>query len=226
MFYWGLSYENIMQMSDLNDIDGIKILDCMGAPSSFNSIGNAKGGNIISCHDVYGSSKEQLQHKMTDKLGQTIRSIEEHPERFVSSEVEGPKEYEKFLIKNMQTFFTDYKDNPEQESYSTDALPNLGFTNCHFDIAICRHFLFARDHVFNLDFHLQCVNEMCRVAKEVRIFPLLNSLGKQSELLPQLIEKLQNEQYDLEIRNVGYEFQRGGNAMLRVWHQQCPIKEG
>jgi hypothetical protein len=58
---------------------------------------------------------------------------------------------------------------------------------------------------------------MCRVAKEVRIFPLLVSFsGETSPLLQPVINELQQRGYKVEIEQVPYEFQKGGNKLLRV----------
>ena len=57
---------------------------------------------------------------------------------------------------------------------------------------------------------------MCRVAREVRIFPLL-ALGSQpSPLVPVVTADLQSSGFDVEILRVPYEFQRGGNEMMRI----------
>jgi hypothetical protein len=62
------------------------------------------------------------------------------------------------------------------------------------------------------DFHIASIREMLRVAKEVRIFPLLDVNAQESRYLQGVLERFQ--EYKLEIRKVNYEFQRGGNKML------------
>ncbi|HEY9296391.1 MAG TPA: hypothetical protein VIQ31_08465, partial [Phormidium sp.] len=58
--------------------------------------------------------------------------------------------------------------------------------------------------------------QLCRVAAEVRIFPILNLSGEVSPLLEPAIRELKSQGYHLEIQQVAYEFQRGGNQLLRV----------
>ncbi|WP_353734915.1 MULTISPECIES: hypothetical protein [unclassified Okeania] len=58
---------------------------------------------------------------------------------------------------------------------------------------------------------------MCRVAKQVRIFPLLKLSGEISSLLTPIIEKLTTKGYKAEIKQVTYEFQKGGNQMLQIF---------
>lgn len=64
------------------------------------------------------------------------------------------------------------------------------------------------------EFHLAAVQEMCRVARQVRIFPLLNLAVQQSPHLAPLPAALQAQGYRTEIVPVNDEFQRGGNQML------------
>jgi len=58
---------------------------------------------------------------------------------------------------------------------------------------------------------------MCRVASEVRTFPLLPSFGAaHSSHVEPVVRQLSAEGYRCEIRRVPYEYQRGGNEMLCV----------
>ncbi len=226
MFYWGLSYQNIVDMFALDAHDLQKtILDCMGAPSSFNPIAHEKGQQVVSCSDIYGCNKEELQIKMQAALRQTMTIIEENPNRFVNTAIGLPNKYEASLKENLKIFFDDYPNAIEQHRYSSEALPTLGFKNCEFGLVICRHFLFVRNENFSVEFHIKSIKEMCRVAGEARIFPLLNADGSVSEKLPLVMQTLQQDGYDVEVRKVNYELQKGANAMLRVWQQTCMFGE-
>jgi ubiquinone/menaquinone biosynthesis C-methylase UbiE len=104
----------------------------------------------------------------------------------------------------------------EEKRYLTDALPVLPFPANQFDLALCSHFLFTYSDHFSAEFHIEAIAEMCRVAKEARIFPLLNISGEPSPLLHPVLSELQKQGYVVEIKQVPYEFQRGGNLLLRV----------
>jgi len=60
------------------------------------------------------------------------------------------------------------------------------------------------------------VREMCRVAREARVFPLVDMRGERSRHVGPLIEALAADGLDATVERVDYEFQRGGNEMLRV----------
>jgi hypothetical protein len=57
---------------------------------------------------------------------------------------------------------------------------------------------------------------MCRVATEVRIFPLLALGGTPSPLVAAVVEEFGGRGFDASIDDVPYEFQRGGNKMMRI----------
>lgn len=57
---------------------------------------------------------------------------------------------------------------------------------------------------------------MLRVAREVRVFPLLTLDGASSPHLHFVTEHLANHGFAVEVKRVSYEFQRGGNEMLLV----------
>jgi len=54
------------------------------------------------------------------------------------------------------------------------------------------------------------------VAKEVRVFPLLALGGLPSPFVDTCGGMLREMGYDVSIQRVDYEFQRGGNQMMRV----------
>ncbi len=85
-----------------------------------------------------------------------------------------------------------------------------------FDLGLCSHFLFLYSELFDFEFHRSAVCEMLRVAREVRIFPLLTLNLAPSPQVPRLVEWLEDQGYGVEIKRVGYELQRGGNEMLWV----------
>jgi hypothetical protein len=92
----------------------------------------------------------------------------------------------------------------------------LGFATGQFDLAICSHFVFLYQHELSLDFHIEAVKEMCRVAKEVRIFPLLDMAGEKSAYIEPVMRAMRDAGLGVEIEKVDYEFQRGGNEMMRI----------
>jgi ubiquinone/menaquinone biosynthesis C-methylase UbiE len=93
------------------------------------------------------------------------------------------------------------------------SLPRLPFPDGRFDLVLSSHFLFTYADRLDLEFHRAALRELHRVARrEVRVFPLLEQGGRPvPALLSQLLATLGIQH---RIRQVGYEFQRGGNEML------------
>ena len=98
-----------------------------------------------------------------------------------------------------------------------EGLPKLPFGDGEFDVALCSHFLFLYSEQLSADFHCRAIKEMCRVAGEARVFSLLTLDRRMSPHLGEVYEYLESVGLEFEVKTVDYEFQRGGNKMLRVW---------
>jgi hypothetical protein len=57
---------------------------------------------------------------------------------------------------------------------------------------------------------------MRRLGREARVFPLLGLDGRPSPLLVPVTAALRDAGFEVAVRPVGYEFQKGGDRMLRV----------
>ena len=97
---------------------------------------------------------------------------------------------------------------------------HLPFADFEFDFALSSHYLFEGLHEQGAGFYLQILRELARVAKEVRIFPLVDRNGQPSPVLGPVLLGLQQEGYGVEVREV----KDKGHAMLRLWAQQCQIQ--
>ncbi|MCA1606238.1 MAG: SAM-dependent methyltransferase, partial [Acidobacteria bacterium] len=64
--------------------------------------------------------------------------------------------------------------------------------------------------------HLSSVVELCRVAREVRIFPLLDMSGKESAHIEPVVSELKNKGYGVDFVRTAYQFQKGADMMMRV----------
>jgi hypothetical protein len=116
----------------------------------------------------------------------------------------------------MEEFLADYDAGRAEGRYVDRSLPSLGLPNGSFDLALCSHFLLLYSDALSAEFHADSLVEMCRVAAEARVFPLLDMTGRRSRHLHGLIEVLDAHGLEAKVERVDYEFQRGGNEMLRV----------
>jgi hypothetical protein len=76
--------------------------------------------------------------------------------------------------------------------------------------------LFLYTEQLSLEFHVEAIREMCRVAREVRIFPLLDLKVRFSAHVEPVVSSLRQGGYGVEIVKVPYEFQRGGDEMIKI----------
>jgi hypothetical protein len=67
------------------------------------------------------------------------------------------------------------------------------------------------------DFHCRAVLEMVRVAAEARVFPLLDQGGELSPHVEPVCAAVETHGFQAVVETVDYEFQHGGNRMLRIW---------
>ena len=67
-----------------------------------------------------------------------------------------------------------------------------------------------------MNFHNNSILEMCRVSKEVRIFPILDLNNNQSIHLLPTIKILSKKGYKAKIFKTNYEFPKGANEMLVI----------
>jgi ubiquinone/menaquinone biosynthesis C-methylase UbiE len=116
----------------------------------------------------------------------------------------------------MRKFLADFDDGKRDGRYVTAELPDIPFESNAFDVAVCSHFLFLYSDILSLEFHQRAIEEMCRVAQEARVFPVLNYNAELSPFVEPLLKVLAEAGYNASIEVVPYEFQRGGNQMLRV----------
>jgi hypothetical protein len=116
----------------------------------------------------------------------------------------------------MDAFLADYEGGRSQGRYMEAALPSLPFENGRFGLALVSHLLFLYSAHLDFDFHLQGVLELLRVAREVRIFPLVDLDARPSPHLEGVMREGEARGFVCELRKVPYEVQRGADTMLRL----------
>lgn len=222
---WGRSLDEYIRMFDLKpDELRLRILDCAGGPASFNAEMNRQGYQVVSCDPVYRFTADAIAQRIQETYSTLIDGVTANQENYIWQSIESPKHLGQIRMSAMQQFLDDFPLGIQQGRYITAELPVLPFNSRQFDLALCSHFLFTYSDLLSPNFHLASVQELSRVATEVRIFPLLNISGEESSLLPSVMKELTAQGYNLEIKSVPYEFQKGGNQMLSVWSQSLSTK--
>ena len=117
----------------------------------------------------------------------------------------------------MNAFLADYDRGRNEGRYVPAELPGLPFPRGTFDLALCSHFLFLYSPILSLEFHERAVAALCEASGEVRIFPLLTYDGDLSPHVEPIVASVSGTGRKTSIEHVPYEFQRGGNEMLRIY---------
>ena len=116
----------------------------------------------------------------------------------------------------METFLTDYAQGKGTVRYVHASLPNLAFEDKQFDLALCSHYLFLYSGHIDLEHHILSIKELCRVAGEARVYPLLSLDGKLSPHLEAVMSALNEDGLVTSLVGVAYQFQKGATEMLVV----------
>ena len=193
-----------------------RILDCAAGPSSFNAELTAAGGDICSIDPLYQFGGAEIQRQFFSTLDHVIEQVRATPQNWVWSYHRNPEDLRRNRIAAMERFVADYSRRTGTGRYVCGALPNLPFGADRFDLALSSHFLFLYSDHFDAAFHLEAIRALLRIAREVRIFPLLALRTERSQHLDPVCEQLRREGHHLSIERVEYELQRGGNEMLRL----------
>jgi len=215
---WGRSFDEYRRMFDLTgDELNRTILGCGDGPASFNAEASRRGTRVISCDPLYRFEKSHIQERVAASFDQIIEQTRVNAHEFVwADEVRTVEELGRVRMDAMQVFLDDFERGKAEGRYVDAELPTLPFADRAFDIALCSHLLFLYSVQLGEAFHRAAVLEMVRVAVEVRIFPLIALGGKPSPLVAGCVQNLRDAGHHVSIEKVPYEFQRGGNEMMRI----------
>jgi hypothetical protein len=214
---WGRNYNEYVAMFSLSETDlAGKILGCGDGPASFNAELTRRDGIMISADPIYAFSKEEIRQRIDETFAIVLDQTKKNMHEFVWKNFASVEDLAETRMNAMKDFLADYPRGKTEGRYRCEELPTLSFSNDEFSLALSSHFLFLYSSQLDYEFHVQAIREMCRVAREVRIFPVLQLGATPSPHLPRIIEQFQKEKYAIDVLTVNYEFQRGGNQMLRI----------
>ncbi|MGE0443876.1 MAG: SAM-dependent methyltransferase [Vicinamibacterales bacterium] len=214
---WGRSFDEYGRMFALSaaDLEG-RVLGCGDGPASFNAEAAARGHRVVSCDPLYQFDAVEIRTRIAETTPIVLEQTRRNAERFVWSSPRSIDELAEWRQSAMARFLDDYA-NGANGRYVAAALPDLPFARGTFDLALCSHFLFLYSAQHSEQFHIAALRELLRVAREIRVFPLLDLNAALSAHLGPATDVLRTDGYTVTIERVPYEFQRGGHEMLRVF---------
>lgn len=214
---WGRSYDEYVAMFALSDADlQRRILGCGDGPASFNAVLAERGGSVVSVDPLYQYSRDEIRQRIDDTFPVVMEQTRKNAGEFVWTTISSVEELGRLRLAAMESFLADYRRGVAQQRYVTGELPQLPFVDRTFDLAVCSHLLFLYSEHLTEDFHVASLEELCRVAGEARVFPLLELGARKSRHVEAVRERLTALGYSVSVETVPYEFQRNGNQMMRV----------
>ena len=214
---WGRSFDEYCQMFALGDHElTLRILGCGDGPASFNVRATLRGALVVSCDPIYRFDASEIRARIETTYQEIMEQTSRNMNEFVWTSIRSLGELGRVRMAAMNEFLNDFSAGKIEGRYVEAELPTLPFADASFDLALSSHLLFLYTDQLGVDFHRSAVREMCRIANEVRIFPVLALGGRRSAVVDTLAFELTQSGFDVSIDNVPYEFQRGGNQMMRI----------
>ena len=214
---WGRSFDEYRAMFSLSDEDLERmILGCGDGPASFNAELTALGGRVLSVDPMYRFSAEEIQQRIRRVYPGMLSQLARQRDEYLWRHFRDPSHVGSVRMSAMNRFLEDYPKGLAAGRYIEASLPELPCLDREYDLALCSHLLFLYSEQISLEAHVVAIKELCRVAREVRIYPLVDLEGRPSSHLPGVIRELAACGYELGMEKVNYQFQKGATDMLWI----------
>jgi hypothetical protein len=116
---------------------------------------------------------ETIRRRIEEAYDEILEQTRQNQEPLIWESIRSVEELGRVRMDAMQEFLSDYPNGVAQGRYVDASLPVLPFEAEEFDLAICSHLLFLYSAQLGEAFHRAALPELIRIAKEVRVFPLL-----------------------------------------------------
>lgn len=217
---WGRNMSEYLAMFALNpqSLRG-RIVGVGDGPASFNAECFHAGLDVTSVDPLYQFSADEIAGRIEAAYPEVLAQVTRHKDDFNWDHIASPEALAEIRMQAMQIFLQDFAHNQDQR-YINAALPQLPFADKQFDLALCSHLLFLYSDRFDMAFHIKACHELCRIAAEVRIYPLVTLDNSPSPYVDAVIESLRFVGLEARIHPVDYQFQRGAGDMLLIQKSQ------
>jgi hypothetical protein len=221
---WGHHAAEYTAMFDVSEA-GLhsRVLEYGCGPSAVNAELHHDSRLTVSCDPLFSLTKPELIKKVTVLMERRVQQVLAFKGQFNVDPYGGMDAFIASRRAGVNAFFSDYDAGRVQKRYVSPEKDATPFKDSAFDYALSSHYFFSDPKTQSVDFHVQVLGELARVANDVRIFPLIDRLGQPSPLLGPVLLGLQQANFGVEVREVACPLYPAGNAMLRVWAQQCSV---
>lgn len=221
---WGRSMDEYIAMFFLSERDlQSRIVSVADGPASFNAEMAALARPVISVDPLYQFSAEQIARRIESAYPLVMQQVETHRDNFNWDRIASPAALAQLRMQAMETFLVDFQAPNTHWRYLNASLPDLPLSEKQFDLALCSHFLFLYSDKLDLKFHLAACKELCRIAREVRIYPLVTLDNTLSPHLQPVMESVRFLGLEARRQTVSYQFQQGASEMLVIRRPEADI---
>jgi hypothetical protein len=193
------------------------VLDCPAGAASFAVEAHRSGLDVIACDILYDLPVKEMIEKGKKDIQLIYDKVGEVSHLYVWDYYKNRDDLIAYRKKALRLFAEDFANGYAEGRYIKASLPHLPFADNAFSLVISSHFLFLYGDMLDLDFHKVSLMELMRVTSgEVRIFPLHGLDARLYRHLDDVVSFLHAAALSIEITEVPFEFQRGGNKMMTV----------
>jgi Methyltransferase domain len=211
------SFDEYRAMFALTDADlGGRVLDCPGGGAGFTALARVHGAEAVAVDPVYATPPGALEGRLAGELERGRAWARAHAHRYVWDFYGDPAGHARVRAEAARAFAADRAAAPGR--YVCAALPALPFRDGAFDLVLSSHLLFTYADRLDSAFHRTALLELARVSRgPVRVYPLVDQAGRPlPDLLDGLVRDLAAAGVAAEVRETGYEFQRGARRLLQL----------
>jgi hypothetical protein len=136
---------------------------------------------------MFGLSEDDLNKKIfgcgDGPASFNAEATEQGADDYIWDSLATVEQFGNVRMNAMSRFLSDFETGCGQGRYVSASLPNLPFSDSGFDLAFCSHYLSLYSEHIDAVLHLESMRKLCRVASEVRVFPVVSLDGKTSKHL-------------------------------------------
>lgn len=207
---WIYSLADYRQIFDLSDQDLQKeLLDFPAGISSVNAELNALGHRIISAGPLYSLNPTQMQQFAQQNLHRNIEASQD------------PALIESWK-RSTELFLNDYDIGKQHGRYIALQLPPFSQIHHPCELLLCADLLF-NPHPEGVHDTSELMNDLAKLAAEVRIYPLPEDKTAVNSALGPVMLEFQRRNFGVEVRAIEWPHRNKSNAMLRVWAKECIV---
>lgn len=144
-----------------------------------------------------------------------MQQMSENMDNYIWTKIRDLQQLEQIRMDAMNVFLNDFETGLSEGRYRYHELPKcLPVEENYYDIGLSSHFLLLYTQL-GFDFHVKAIEEMMRVCKEVRIFPVVDLDANQADMISDVIDEFKKK-YDVELKETNYQFQKNADKMLVI----------